>query len=93
MTKERLDKLIASTGEWSRREVKKLVREGRVAVNGSAVRSAEEKADPAEDEISVDGKRLSCGGFTYVMLHKPAGVLSACEDRKQTTGGCVSLRR
>lgn len=85
MGKERLDKLIAATGYWSRREVKKLVREGRVMVNGAVVRSAEEKANPTEDIISVDGEQISCGGFTYIMLHKPAGVLSACEDRRQPT--------
>ena len=85
MGKERLDKLIAATGYWSRREVKKLVREGRVTRNGAAVSSPEEKADPAADTIAVDGKPLACGGYTYLMLHKPAGVLSACEDRRQPT--------
>ena len=45
MAKERLDKLIASTGRWSRREVKTLVREGRVLVDGRIAGSAEEKYD------------------------------------------------
>lgn len=40
---ERLDKILASTGRWSRREVKELVRAGRVTANGAVVRSPEEK--------------------------------------------------
>ena len=43
MAVQRLDKIIASTGRWSRREVKDLVREGRVTVNGAAARAAEER--------------------------------------------------
>ena len=45
MAVQRLDKIIASTGRWSRREVKDLVRQGRVTVNGAAARAAEEKAE------------------------------------------------
>ena len=82
---ERLDKLLASTGRWSRREAKTLIREGRVLVDGAPARSAEERADPTASLIQVDGAALSCGGYTYVMLHKPAGLLSATEDPRQRT--------
>lgn len=82
---ERLDKLIASTGKWSRREVKRLVREGRVLVDGAPARSAEEKLDPAAARISVDGEALELRAFVYLMLHKPAGVLSATEDGRGET--------
>ena len=58
MAAQRLDKIIASTGRWSRREVKELVRQGRVTVNGAAARSAEEKTDPATAEITVNGEAL-----------------------------------
>ncbi|MBR5471628.1 MAG: rRNA pseudouridine synthase [Oscillibacter sp.] len=77
---QRLDKIIASTGKWSRREVKNLVKQGKVLVNGLPARSAEEKADPEQAEIVVNGERLIWRQYTWVMLNKPAGYLSATED-------------
>ena len=85
MAKERLDKLIASTGRWSRREVKQLVREGRVLVDGAIARSAEDKYDEECCRITVNGEELTLRRHTYVMLHKPAGVLSATEDGRGKT--------
>ena len=85
MAKERLDKLIASTGRWSRREVKTLVREGRVLVDGRIAGSAEEKYDAESCCIAVNGEELVLRRYTYVMLHKPAGVLSATEDGRGRT--------
>lgn len=82
---ERLDKLLAGTGKWSRREVKALVRQGLVRVDGQLAASAEDKLDPAAAIITVAGETISLRRFTYVMLHKPAGVLTATEDRKQPT--------
>ena len=82
---ERLDKLLASTGRWSRREVKLLMKEGRVLVNGVPVRSGEEKVEPSAVRIQVDGGDLEIRTRTYILLHKPAGVLSATEDRRQPT--------
>lgn len=82
---ERLDKLLAGTGKWSRREVKALVRQGLVRVDGRLAASAEDKLDPAATVVTVAGKTISLCRFTYVMLHKPAGVLTATEDRKQPT--------
>ena len=85
MALERLDKLLASTGRWSRKEVKDLVRQGRVLVNGRPVLRSEEKWEPTETELTVDGQRVDCAPFVYLMLHKPAGLLSATEDRDQRT--------
>ncbi len=82
---ERLDKLLAGTGKWSRREVKALVRQGLVRVDGRLAASAEDKLDPAAAIITVAGETIALHRFTYVMLHKPAGVLTATEDRKQPT--------
>ena len=82
---ERLDKLLAATGRWSRREVKQLVRQGRVLVNGVPAASAEEKYDPASAAFTVCGQPLTLRRYTYVLLHKPAGVLTATEDRRQPT--------
>ena len=85
MGKELLDKLLAATGRWSRREAKGLIREGRVTVDGRPAAGGEEKADPAAEEILVDGMPLGYQRYTYLMLHKPAGVLTATEDRRQET--------
>lgn len=85
MERQRLDKIIASTGKWSRREVKELVRRGLVTVGGAAVRSAEEKFDPEAVEISVNGEALSYRRVTWIMLNKPGGYLSATEDGRGKT--------
>lgn len=82
---KRLDKLLAGTGKWSRREVKALVRQGLVRVDGRLAASAEDKLDPAVAVVTVAGETISLCRFTYVMLHKPAGDLTATEDRKQPT--------
>ena len=85
MAAERLDKLLASTGRWSRSEAKRLVREGRVRVDGRVPASAEEKYDAETAALTVDGEALRLAAHTYVMLHKPAGTLSATEDGRGRT--------
>lgn len=85
MEKQRLDKIIASTGKWSRREVKNLVRQGRVLVDGLPARTSEEKVDPEAAEIAVNGEVLSYRRYTWIMLNKPAGCLSATEDGRGKT--------
>lgn len=85
MSMERLDKLLASTGRWSRSEVKRLVREGRVLANGSIAVSAEEKYDAETAAFTVDGEAVRLSEYVYLMLHKPAGVLSATEDGRGRT--------
>ena len=85
MEKQRLDKIIASTGRWSRREVKDLIRHGLVWVEGRPARSAEEKADPETMEITVKGEPIAYRRYTWIMLNKPAGYLSATEDGKGAT--------
>lgn len=85
MEKQRLDKIIASTGKWSRREVKNLVRQGRVLVDGLPARTAEEKVDPETVDIAVNGEELTYRRYTWIMLNKPAGYLSTTEDGRGKT--------
>ena len=85
MAKMRLDKLLAGQGTLSRREVKEMVRRGRVAVNGSVVKTADLQVDPEQDRVAVDGRELIVREHLYLMLHKPQGVVSATEDRRQPT--------
>lgn len=82
---ERLDKVISATGKKSRREVKELVRQGRIYVDGKVAAAADMKIDPEKAEILLDGENIGYEKHTYVMLHKPAGVLSAVEDKRQRT--------
>lgn len=85
MEQQRLDKIIASTGRFSRREVKELIRRGWVLVDGVPAKSAQEKADPETAEITVRGEPLVYRRYTWVMLNKPAGYLSATEDGRGVT--------
>ena len=81
----RLDKLLADSGAFTRSEARKCVRDGRVQVDGLTVRQPEAKFDADSVSVSVDGAALSCASLRYLMLHKPAGVLSATEDPRQET--------
>lgn len=81
---ERLDKKLASTGRWSRKEIKDMIRQGRIVVNGLPVRRPEDKVGD-EDQLMVDGQAVDCAPFVYVMMHKPSGLLSATEDKRQAT--------
>lgn len=85
MALERLDKLLASQGMESRKEVKEKIRRGLVWVNGAAVRSSDCKIDPEQDQVTVEGVPLTLKKHLYLMLHKPQGVVSATEDPKQPT--------
>lgn len=81
----RLDRIIASTGILSRSQVKKMVRQGRIRVNGAVALSCEEKLDPQQAMIEVDGEELRLAYRRYYVLNKPAGYVSATEDREEQT--------
>ncbi len=85
MAKCRLDKLLADHGLASRRELKEIIRSGRVLLNGTPALSPETKVDPETDQISVDGKPLRSSRFLTLMMNKPLGVVTATEDRREKT--------
>ena len=64
---ERLDKIIASQGKYSRSEVKKLVKAGLVMLNGEKVKSADVKADAEKDTVTVDGEIISYKKHIYII--------------------------
>jgi pseudouridine synthase len=81
MAKLRLNKILAQAGLTSRRGADQLLLDGRVAVNGVVIREPGTVADPAADAITVDGRPLAAAeGLHYLMLHKPAGVVSTVRD-------------
>ena len=83
----RLQKILSQAGVASRRAAEKLIEEGRVSVNGHFIREMGVKADPRTDDIRVDGRRLRLPDrHRYILLNKPAGVVSTRSDpqRRQT---------
>ena len=82
---ERLDKLLSSRGAGSRKEVQALIRSGAVSVNGETVRKPEIKIDIFKDEVRLGGQAVDLSEHVYIMMNKPAGVISATEDRNERT--------
>ena len=80
----RLDKFLADMGVGSRSDLKKAIRKSLVTVNGTVEKDPGAQVS-AEDRICFDGAEIRYAEQQYYMLHKPAGVLSASEDRRQTT--------
>src|SRR5690606_32517995 len=76
----RIDKLLANVGFGSRKEVKKILRAGAVKANGKIVTDGKIHVDPNHDEITVYGETVKYKEFIYLMMNKPAGVISATED-------------
>lgn len=76
----RLDKFISDSAAYSRREIKKLIRQGIVSVNGAPATAAEQRVTET-DEVEINGERVSYTKFVYLMLNKPKGYVSATEDR------------
>ncbi len=83
--KIRLDKYLADMGIGTRSEVKKLIQKGQVFVNENAVKKPETKIDTETDVVFCQGKPVTYAEFEYFMLHKPSGVVSATEDKKDKT--------
>lgn len=81
---ERLDKLLASQGMLSRREVKELITKGRVTIDGTVEKHPERKVT-GEEQIVVAGELLRVQRTLTLMLHKPQGVVSAARDARDKT--------
>lgn len=82
---ERLDKIIASQTEYSRKDVKYLALNKKLTVNGEIVRRSDIKVDPEKDEIAINGKPILVKKYVYLILNKPEGYISATEDKSQAT--------
>ena len=81
----RLDKFLADAGVGTRSEVKKYIQKGKVQVNGVPAKKPEIKVSE-EDEVILDGNRVSkAPEFVYYLLYKPAGYISATEDKRDRT--------
>lgn len=81
----RLDKFLADMEIGTRTEVKHYIRKGRVKVNDSVCIKPEYKVSPPEDKVYFDDKIVEYNQYFYIMLNKPAGVVSATRDNLSTT--------
>lgn len=80
----RLDKYLAETAQCTRSAARALVQKGRVSVNGAVCKKADTQLE-AGAEVALDGEPLRYQRFVYLMVNKPAGVVSAREDARDTT--------
>ena len=81
----RLDKFLADMGIASRKDLKQIIKSGRVSIDGVAVKIPETKFDPEVCAVEMDGESLTYKKYHYYMIDKPCGVVTATEDKKQKT--------
>ena len=80
--RQRLQKILAAAGIGSRRSCEELIMDGAVTVNGTVVSELPAFADPAVDDIRVDGQRIKQEKKVYFLLNKPKGVICTSSDPK-----------
>lgn len=85
MALERLDKILALLTDTSRKEVKRFVWAGRVKIDGVSATSPDQKVDREHASVTLDGRALNVRPFLYLLLNKPAGVISATKDKVHQT--------
>ena len=82
---ERIDKVISSQSNFSRKEVRKMILKKRVTVDGEIVDKYDTKIDQSRAVIAIDGKDIDLKKNIYLILNKPKGYISATEDKSQRT--------
>jgi len=83
--KIRLDKILASNGYGSRRDVKRILRRGTFTINGTVCCDASTMADPESDSFALDGEIIRILTTVYRMLNKPSGVITSTDDPNHRT--------
>ncbi|MBR2937439.1 MAG: rRNA pseudouridine synthase [Oscillospiraceae bacterium] len=81
----RLDKFLCDCGVGTRSQVKDILKSGRVSVDGKVERDGSRKIDADTQTVTLDGESLNCRGRVVVMLNKPAGYVTATEDKNDPT--------
>ena len=82
---ERLDKFLSASGAGSRSQVKELLKAGRVTVDGAVERDPGRKVDPKFQTVALDAAPLGGRRRVVLMLHKPAGYVTATSDARERT--------
>lgn len=81
----RLDKFLVECGVGSRTEVKKILGNGQVKVNGVITKSSKEQIDETKDKITCKNEELEYKEFRYYVMHKPSGYITAIDDYREKT--------
>ncbi len=81
----RLDRFLSDMGVLTRSESKRAVRAGAVSVNGATARKSDLCIDPEHDTVMYKGEKVEYERFTYIMLNKPKGYISATDDKRKKT--------
>lgn len=81
----RIDKMLANLGFGSRKDVKKLLKDGAVKVNDEVIKDAKAHVNPEKDTVTLNGEVIEYKEFIYLMMNKPPGVISATEDLHERT--------
>ncbi|WP_080844374.1 pseudouridine synthase [Cytobacillus gottheilii] len=81
----RIDKMLANLGYGSRKDVKKLLKNGSVTINEVAVKDGKQHVDPECDTVMIYGEQVEYKEYIYLMMNKPQGVISATEDTRHET--------
>jgi 16S rRNA pseudouridine516 synthase len=81
----RIDKMLSNLGFGSRKEVKKLLKDGAVQVNHKTIKDSGHHVDSEKDTVIVHGEEVQYREFIYLMMNKPPGVISATEDNRDQT--------
>ena len=81
----RLDKLLADAGLGTRSQVKEYIRKGQITVNGQICKQPEQKLHEETDQVCHNGQLVTYARYQYYLLHKPRGVITATEDRREKT--------
>ncbi len=81
----RLDKFLADMGLGSRKEVKSLIKKGKIKVNGKVIRSDKFQVDEIKDTIFFEDNKINYQKYFYYLLNKPQGVITATEDKSERT--------
>ena len=82
---ERLDKFLCDSGVGTRSQVKVIIKSGRVTLDGRVVKDGSLKFDPQKSSVTLDGQALGGSRRVVLMLHKPAGYVTATEDKNDPT--------
>ena len=81
----RLDKFLANSGVGSRKEVKQIIKKGKVCVNGKSVKNPQHIVHEMLDTVTLFGEQIVYEPWIYIMMNKPSGVISATQDQRNET--------
>ena len=81
----RIDKLLSNMGHGSRKDVKLLLKQGAVRIDGAVIKDAKQQVDPAKQHVTIFDEAVEYRPFVYLMMNKPEGVVSATEDKVERT--------